>query len=82
MITWETVMSGENRKYLAYMLRLWQIEHDGKLAWRASIESPYTGERRGFSDMERLFLVLQKKTGSQFPADIGEEDVNGRSRLK
>jgi len=32
--------------------------------------------------MERLFLFLQEKTGSQFSADIGEEDVNGRSRLK
>ena len=42
------VMTTEQRDYLAYMLRLWQVNDDGKPVWRASVESPHTGERHGF----------------------------------
>jgi len=47
--------------YLAYMLRLWKVSSDGTLAWRASLESPHTGERHGFADLGALFGFLEEK---------------------
>jgi hypothetical protein len=38
-------MSTKRRRYLSYLLRLWQIESEGELVWRTSLESPQTGER-------------------------------------
>jgi len=44
--------------YLAYPLRLWRM--DGNTgAWRASVESPQTGERLGFGSLDELFAFLR-----------------------
>jgi len=50
------------------MLRLWEVSNDGELAWRASLESPHTGERNGFADLEALFGFLEEKAG-RTPSD-------------
>ncbi len=55
-------MNDKPRRYLAYMLRLWQISGEGELAWRASLESPRTGERRGFANLDALFAFLEEQT--------------------
>jgi len=55
-------MTAEQRRYLAYMLRLWQVSSDGEPIWRASLESPHSGERRGFANLEMLFAFLEEKT--------------------
>jgi hypothetical protein len=55
-------MSNESEGYLAYMLRLWQADGGDRTAWRASLESPHTGERQGFSNLELLFAFLEEKT--------------------
>jgi hypothetical protein len=59
----ETPMTIEPRRYLAYMLRLWAVRNGDKLTWRASLESPHTGERWGFSSLEVLLAFLVEKTG-------------------
>jgi hypothetical protein len=51
----------EQRRYLAYMLRLWEVSNDGQLDWRASLESPHTGERHGFANLEALLGFLEEK---------------------
>jgi len=56
-------MSGEQRRYISYLLRLWQIRSEGELVWRASLESPHTGERRGFASLADLFTFLGKEIG-------------------
>ena len=56
-------MSGEQRRYISYLLRLWQIRSEGELVWRASLESPHTGERRGFANLADLFTFLEEETG-------------------
>ena len=56
-------MTAEQPDYLAYLLRLWQVNDDGKPVWRASLESPHTVERHGFANLERLFAFLKEKTG-------------------
>jgi hypothetical protein len=56
-------MSKEQRRYISYLLRLWQIRSEGELVWRASLESPHTGERRGFASLADLFTFLEKEIG-------------------
>ena len=55
-------MIAEQPGYLAYLLRLWQVNDEGKPVWRASLESPHTGERHGFANLEMLFAFLEEKT--------------------
>jgi hypothetical protein len=69
------------REYQSYLLRLWQesagepaavelVDCDEPRAlplWRASLESPGTGERHGFASLEDLYAYLDKKTGSLGP---------------
>jgi hypothetical protein len=52
-------------RYLAYMLRLWQVDRQGQPEWRASLESPHTGERLGFADVAQLLAFLQEKTDTR-----------------
>jgi hypothetical protein len=55
--------------YLSYLLRLWRVSEDqgvqrGDAAnWRASLESPHSGERVGFAGLEELFDFLLQQTG-------------------
>ena len=58
----ETAKITEQQRYLAYMLRLWQVSSDGEPIWRTSLESPHTGERHGFANLERLFAFLEEQT--------------------
>ncbi len=62
----------KNSPYLAYMLRLWQVNHQGSPVWRASLESPHTGERKGFADIKHLLAFLQEKTAPA--AEINRTD--------
>ncbi len=55
-------MTAEHSDYVAYLLRLWRSETDGEAVWRASIESPRTGERRGFASLDQLFEFLREQT--------------------
>jgi hypothetical protein len=52
----------EQPGYLAYLLRLWRVNDDGKPVWRASLENPHTGERHGFANLQLLFAFLEEKT--------------------
>ena len=47
------------RRYLSYLLRLWQTSDGANQVWRASLESPGTGERQGFANLKDLFSFLQ-----------------------
>jgi hypothetical protein len=58
-------MRTQEPRYFAYMLRLWQVGSDEGLTWRASLESPRTGERHGFASLEALFEFLREQTESQ-----------------
>jgi hypothetical protein len=48
--------------YVSYLLRLWQAWRGGALIWHASLESPTTGERRGFASLADLFTCLEQET--------------------
>lgn len=51
----------EAPRYQAYLLRLWLAGDDDAAVWRASLEDPRTGERRGFADMDSLLAFLSEK---------------------
>ena len=55
-------MPTESRRYLAYMLRLWQVGDEREPVWRASLENPHTGERHGFASLEALVKFLEEHT--------------------
>ncbi len=59
--------------YLAYLLRLWQVRREGHLLWRVSLESPHTGERWGFADIEQLLAFLRMKTEAEITGDVRSE---------
>jgi hypothetical protein len=54
------IMSELRSRYMAFLLRLWQVKNEEGLAWRASLESARTGERHGFASLDELFDVLNK----------------------
>jgi hypothetical protein len=52
----------EQRDYISYLLRLWQVKTEGRAVWRASLECPHTGELQGFADLEALCRYLRGET--------------------
>jgi len=56
-------MTPTQRRYYSYLLRLWQVDGAGSPIWRASLEDPHTGERRGFADLDSLFAFLKEQAG-------------------
>jgi hypothetical protein len=56
------MMADTQRRYRAFMLRLWQERSDGEWVWRASLEDPHSNARKGFPDLERLVVFLREQT--------------------
>jgi hypothetical protein len=67
----------EQPDYLSYLLRLWWVgDDDGTQpgeadspgladgVWRASLESPQAGERKGFASLDDLFDFLREETST------------------
>jgi len=69
-------MMTEQPGYLAYLLPLWRVNDDGKPVWRASLESPHTGERHGFANLELLFAFLEEKTVELAQREEPAKDLN------
>ena len=67
-------MSGTELRYLSYLLRLWQTRKDEQVIWQLSLQSPHSGERLGFVDLEALCCFLQQQMG-EMPA--GEREGMG-----
>ena len=55
----------EPRLYFSYLLRLWQTMDEGQLVWRASLENPHTGERRGFANLQMLHAFLEETCSTE-----------------
>jgi hypothetical protein len=51
-------MARQPQRYFAFLLRLWRTTGDGQATWQASLESPGTGECRGFARLEDLVAFL------------------------
>ena len=58
-------LAGERRGYKSYLLRLWESDDQGKPIWRASLESPGTGELQGFATLQALIAFLEEQTAGR-----------------
>ena len=57
-------MSTKGRRYLSFLLRLWQVKQNGDETWRASLEDSRTGARHGFASLGALIKFLFQQTQS------------------
>ncbi len=55
-------MADRQRRYRAFLLRLWQERREGRWIWRASLEDAHSHVRKGFPDLERLSAYLKELT--------------------
>jgi hypothetical protein len=65
----ENLVRERKRPYLAYLLRLWQVQDKGGIGWRASVENAHTGEKVGFAHLDQLVAFLRERTGLALPAE-------------
>ncbi len=59
--------------YLSYLLRLWQTWDGDTQVWRASLQYPGTGQRRGFGSLAALVAYLEEQMEQQAKATDGAE---------
>jgi hypothetical protein len=59
----ENLVTERQRPYLAYLLRLWQVQDKGKIGWRASLENAHTGEKLAFAHLDQLVAFLRERVG-------------------
>lgn len=83
------MMKKEQPDYLAYLLRLWRVNGNGKFqsgtskaVWRASLENPHTGERQGFASLETLVDFLREQTGVTAPSAAPHRSQSSLDRQK
>lgn len=65
-------MSKEKQRYISFLLRLFETESKGDLAWRASLESSGTEERWGFASLDELFAFLRQQTTGASDSSAGK----------
>jgi hypothetical protein len=70
-----TLMNGESDGYQAYLVRLWRVRSQAGWQWRASLESPHTGERQVFADLVQLFAFLSERCREQDAETRGNTDA-------
>lgn len=58
-------MIATKQRYLAYMVRLWTVRHNGYVVWRASAENAHTGERHAFADLAGLIDFFETVVGGE-----------------
>lgn len=62
-------MDEDQRSYISYLLRLQRVRSQGRWVWRASLESPATGERQRFPNLPSLFAFLEAQARGETPQD-------------
>ena len=76
----------QRRQHVIYLLSLWQAHTKGEPTWRAWLERPSTGERRGFATLDELCNYLKASVsrperepdaGPEQPSPAGESEEPG-----
>ena len=80
LIYTEKKIVANQKHYVSYLLRLWRVDATAESQWRASLESPQTGEQIGFGSMERLFAFLSHQTGIETERIATEPARNDQRR--
>ena len=58
----------QRRRYLSFLLRMWQESDGDAQEWRASLERPQGGERRGFTRLKDMFAFLENEISGREPS--------------
>ena len=72
----------QKRRYLSYLLRLWQEGGSERALWRASLERPQGGDRLGFASLEDLYAYLDAQTRSGSSGTQRLDEGRCQSRAK
>jgi hypothetical protein len=64
------IKPNEQRRYAAYLLRLWQVNDAEPPIWHASLEDPHTGERIGFANLMSLCAFLERQIAKSSPGVV------------
>lgn len=64
------------RRYKAYLVRLWHTGHADKATWRASIEDAHTGAHYSFASLEILFAFFEAETHAITHLEVHATDQN------
>jgi hypothetical protein len=75
-------VSKEKRRYISFLLRLWQTESKGDLVWRASLESSGTEERWGFASLDELFAFLRQQTAGTSDSSAGKGEARRQNERR
>ena len=75
-------MGEKERRYIAYLVRLWQIERKGQLVWQASLEDARTSKRQGFTSVEALFDFLHRQMDSATATNGARDEVDEPEEVK
>ena len=71
-------MNEIQRAYVSYLLRLWQAQDNGEWTWQGSLESPQTGQRWVFANLDDV-LAFVRAQASELSADLkGYENRSGQ----
>lgn len=71
-------MGTEPRQAISYLLRIWRVSEGEAYRWRALLESPSTGERHGFADLEQLLAYLRAEIAAPEESGPAEPPVEGQ----
>ena len=66
-------MSQDRRRYLSYLIRIWQVKGEQGWQWRASLESPASGKLRAFPNLDHLIAYLRAQLEQQELAEKSDE---------
>jgi hypothetical protein len=58
----------QKSQYRSYLLRIWVSGEKGQTEWRVQLQDARTGQRFGFSSLERLIAFLEDQ-GGRLPGD-------------
>jgi hypothetical protein len=71
--------TGEQKDYISYLLRMWRDSAgqgpapSKETLWRASLQSPHTGDLVGFASLEAMFGFLRQLASVQ-PKSLNEDE--------
>jgi hypothetical protein len=61
----------DERRALAYVLRLWRVTNGEPAVWRAALQDLRSGERRGFVGLGEVVRYLERQMAGQ-EDDLGD----------
>jgi hypothetical protein len=67
----DCLIHDDSDQYQSYFLRIWASRCQGRAHWRASVESPATGEYQTFATLDELFLYLKARLRLPSDSDSG-----------